>query len=715
MRRRWLVIGGSAIGGLVVLSVVAVLLFYGRIGIWVLRTRVMPKVAAKLDRDVEVGTIEVRRGRAILRDVVIRGPNDIGAPLLRIDRVAVEFDFWDSLLGNATVHEIELTGAAASLVRGDDDNFSDLIERLRPSDGSEDAATSPSGGLRPERVIIEDASVEVRDSSAGVTFIAAGIAGDLVPDEPVVLVVREIEAASDLGPSASLRNAKVSFDPRDLITTARVELAGGTVALWPGMALTGLTGTIAQRSKPGQFAIDLVGGYGGVEGELWSANGWLDPRARAGKINIRADRFTFDRISPVLEGSPIKDYDKTSVSAEFTVGLEEGRGTFHGDFDLVGLNVSHRILAKDVVRDISAKGSIKGSFDQRERIVEVERARLSSGGVDYQLEGYVRLAGGVDPENGLVRSFDRIGGRLRIPSIPCQTVLESIPTAFIPHLKGFTLSGMFATDANIAIDWEDLNKVVLGGSVGLRGCKVTSAPERLSHKRLDRTFEHEVEVGKDKYEMIIVGNESLDFVPVWDVSRHLLNSFMTTEDSSFYKHRGFIVREFRTALIKDLQVGYFKYGASSITMQTVKNVFLDREKTLSRKFQELFLTWYIETRLSKDRIFEIYVNAIEYGPGLYGLKRAAKTYFGKHPRDLNPVEAAFFSTLLPAPKRRYKQFCKGKLNRFTENKIQRILKLMLKRERLTQEEYDEAVVTPLEFWEEKGKLCKVRPWWKRKS
>jgi hypothetical protein len=105
---------------------------------------------------------------------------------------------------------------------------------------------------------------------------------------------------------------------------------------------------------------------------------------------------------------------------------------------------------------------------------------------------------------------------------------------------------------------------------------------------------------------------------------------MTTEDSSFYSHRGFIPREFRTALIRDLEAGYFKYGASSITMQMVKNVLLHREKTLSRKFQELFLTWHLERKLEKDRIMEIYVIAIEYGPALYGIKPAAEVYFGTH-------------------------------------------------------------------------------------
>jgi membrane peptidoglycan carboxypeptidase len=172
---------------------------------------------------------------------------------------------------------------------------------------------------------------------------------------------------------------------------------------------------------------------------------------------------------------------------------------------------------------------------------------------------------------------------------------------------------------------------------------------------------------------------------------------MTTEDAGFFQHHGFVTTEFRTALVNNLKAGRFVQGASSITMQMVKNVLLYREKTLARKLQELFLTWHVENTLTKDRILEIYLNVIEYGPRLYGIGPAAYHFFGKKPKDLTPVEAAFFSTILPSPKARYKQYCAGTLTRWTTGKIERILQLMYKRERLTQSEYDAALATPLSF------------------
>jgi membrane peptidoglycan carboxypeptidase len=141
-------------------------------------------------------------------------------------------------------------------------------------------------------------------------------------------------------------------------------------------------------------------------------------------------------------------------------------------------------------------------------------------------------------------------------------------------------------------------------------------------------------------------------------------------------------------------------------MQVVKNVLLSREKTISRKLQELFLTWHIENALTKDRILEIYVNAIEFGPGLYGIGPAARQYFAKHPRTLNPVESAFLASLLPAPTKRYKQYCGGYVRRSTSAKIERILGFMHRRKRLDEEQYAAALETPLSFRGRRSALCR---------
>jgi membrane peptidoglycan carboxypeptidase len=133
-------------------------------------------------------------------------------------------------------------------------------------------------------------------------------------------------------------------------------------------------------------------------------------------------------------------------------------------------------------------------------------------------------------------------------------------------------------------------------------------------------------------------------------------------------------------------------------------VLLSQEKTLSRKLQELFLVWYLEQEIPKERILELYFNAIEFGPRLYGIGRATQHYFGKPPSQLTPLEAAFFSSILPSPKRRYIQYCHGAPLPVWDKYIHRILAKVHERGRITDEEYAAAQPQKLVFAKHEGGL-----------
>jgi len=132
-------------------------------------------------------------------------------------------------------------------------------------------------------------------------------------------------------------------------------------------------------------------------------------------------------------------------------------------------------------------------------------------------------------------------------------------------------------------------------------------------------------------------------------------------------------------------------------MQMVKNVLLSQQKTLSRKLQELFLVWYIEQEVPKERILELYFNAIEFGPRIYGSGRATQHYFGKRPSELTPLEAAFFSSILPSPKRRYIQYCHGAPLPPWDRYVRRILAKVHERGRISDEDYAAAQSQKLVF------------------
>ncbi|HTM23503.1 MAG TPA: biosynthetic peptidoglycan transglycosylase, partial [Kofleriaceae bacterium] len=499
-----------------------------------------------------------------------------------------------------------------------------------------------------------------------------------------------------VGPKTTADEVLITAEMDHPRATAVVAVSGGALSLWPGMSLTGIAGSLTEGDRPGRLAVDFAGGYGGVDGRLWQASGWVDPQSRGASLALTAERFTFDRIAPILKKSVVVDYQHTLVDASLHIDVAEGQAALEGHFGVSGLNVSHPMLASKPVRDIEVGGDISGWFDQATRTLTIEKAHLRSRGVDYKIEATAQMPGGALP-GGARRQRWHVGGRFDIPALPCQKMLDGIPSELIPYIKDADLDGVFDTSIHFDIDWADLQATQLGGRVGIWGCRVRRMPGESSSGRLRDTFTHYVEVERGEWLAFDVGPSNPDFVPIGEVSPYLIKSLLTTEDGSFYHHRGFIKSEFKSALIRNLETGYFSYGASSITMQMVKNVMLYSEKTLSRKLQELFLTWYVEQGLSKDRILEIYVNVIEYGPGLYGIGPAARRYFGKSARDLNPVEAAFFSSILPNPKGRYRQYCEDKLSKYTVTKIARILELMYKRGHITAEEYELAKNTPLVF------------------
>jgi membrane peptidoglycan carboxypeptidase len=180
----------------------------------------------------------------------------------------------------------------------------------------------------------------------------------------------------------------------------------------------------------------------------------------------------------------------------------------------------------------------------------------------------------------------------------------------------------------------------------------------------------------------------------------MVQAVLTTEDGGFWRHDGFLPSQFRTALHRNLEAGEVRLGASTITMQMVKNVLLSHERTLARKLQEMILTWYVETALSKERIMELYLNVVELGPGIYGVTRAAEHYFGKHPSELTPPESAYLALMLPSPVRRHANYCRGELGPAFQVKLARILRIMNERGRLDDLDY--------EAWKDVGIIFDLR-------
>ncbi len=140
------------------------------------------------------------------------------------------------------------------------------------------------------------------------------------------------------------------------------------------------------------------------------------------------------------------------------------------------------------------------------------------------------------------------------------------------------------------------------------------------------------------------------WVPWERISPHLKRAVVSAEDMEFFSHSGFSTSEMRAAIRDAIEQGKDLRGASTITQQLAKNLWLSPSRNPLRKLKEAALTWQLERRLSKRRILELYLNVVEFGPGVYGAEAAAQYYFGKPAASLAELESAQLAAGLPRPR-----------------------------------------------------------------
>ncbi len=200
-------------------------------------------------------------------------------------------------------------------------------------------------------------------------------------------------------------------------------------------------------------------------------------------------------------------------------------------------------------------------------------------------------------------------------------------------------------------------------------------------------------------EVILRRGRPSGWIPLPQISRAASNAVIVSEDWAFFSHPGYDLGQIREALQHDLEKGEFARGASTITQQVVRNVFLSKEKTLWRKAKELVLAVRLDRKVSKNRILEIYLNIAEWGPGIFGIGEASRYYFDKHPADLTAREGAFLAMLLPSPRRYSQSFRERRLSPYARRTVESILFKMARASMITEELRDAALQERMIFEE----------------
>lgn len=190
-----------------------------------------------------------------------------------------------------------------------------------------------------------------------------------------------------------------------------------------------------------------------------------------------------------------------------------------------------------------------------------------------------------------------------------------------------------------------------------------------------------------KNELFFQGNGSTSWTNLNNISQHLINATISTEDKNFYKHFGFDIPRIFKSLWINILSKKTKQGASTITQQYTKNLFLDFDKTWERKYKEMWLTINMELHYSKEEILEGYLNTINYGHGMYGIENAANFYFNKKAKDLTLAESAMLAGIPKSPAN-YSPLINLEI---AKNRQRNILNGMLKNKFITKEELNNAL------------------------
>lgn len=382
----------------------------------------------------------------------------------------------------------------------------------------------------------------------------------------------------------------------------RLAFSGGRVG-----AVTGLSG-VAARAPDGGWLVR--GARPGV-----TATAHVDGEGVAGQA--RLEKLALGELWPSrgVSGS-------ASGTLNFTVDGEGARG--YAQLLLDDVTLDQPRLAPAPITGVSA--AVAGELLREDGGWVARGVRIAVGKTTLVVDGSVVPGGSYQLD-------------VTLPATGCAALLSSLPRALIPHLDGLLVDGTLAGKLRLAGFADDPGALTLAID-GDNRCRA----------RVDAALADVAALARSDGRAVVRARNA-SWRPLATLPPSVVRAFLVAEDGRFFVHHGFDVDRIAHALATDLELGRFDRGASTISQQVAKNLWLDGRRTIGRKLEEAVLTWRLEQVLDKRRILELYVNLVELGPGVYGIEEASAKYFGKLPDELTPDEAAQLAALLPAPRR----------------------------------------------------------------
>ncbi len=332
------------------------------------------------------------------------------------------------------------------------------------------------------------------------------------------------------------------------------------------------------------------------------------------------------------------------------------------DFDTLAFSIAEREGGDDLAQ-ISGFASLSGLRVDHFRIaavpVEFEKAEITyqlNIGADYaELDSSTRVTFNRIDFHPYIRYRPKPAKQITLQvhktQFPAQDLFSSFPQGLFTNLDGIRVKGNLSWYLDFFVDLSMPDSLKFATSLDRYQFSV------LSYGNADLTkingpfsytaFDRDLPV-----RTFMVGPENPGFRTLDHISQYLQMAILTSEDGAFYQHRGFLPEAFRESIITNIKERRFARGGSTISMQLVKNVFLSRNKTVARKLEEALIVWLIENQglSTKERMYEVYLNLIEWGPLIYGANEASHYYFNKDVSKLTLAEAIFMASIIPRPK-----------------------------------------------------------------
>jgi hypothetical protein len=391
--------------------------------------------------------------------------------------------------------------------------------------------------------------------------------------------------------------------------------------------------------------------------------------------SARLDGIDLGKFREIIKNKTAFDVSAGKITSFSEISEEKGKFLLKNDMTIRDLTFFHQLVDSQpfTLPLFRFKGNV--TFDKNEKSAATKDADLSLGGINAVFSG----------------SYSKTSKEFSIKTESAN--LNKLETLIHDEaFEGYLFGGTLELLAEYSQEGDEPPFFSVVGNL----IEPKQLSERMDYLKLPFEYVWTNENGSTR--KIFVGERNPDFTPISLIPDHLIWAVVVSEDAGFFVHKGVDFQELDAA-VKDNIKTHRMRGGSTITQQLAKNLFLNRDKTLLRKFREVLLAIELDAALSKERLLEIYFNIIEWAPGIFGISQAAYYYFGKQPYQLTPLESAFLASVIPGPAKYHYIFLSKNVSENWYKSLYRILSIMNETGHLSTDDYFEALEQSIVFRE----------------